>query len=78
MLALRRARILGFDGRTGWPGWDVVSAYLPRTEMHDLILELRSLTQGVGHFSHAFDHLQELVGRHADQVITQRRAELER
>ena len=74
----RRGQILGFDSREGWPGWDVVSAYMPRTEMHDLILELRSLTQGVGQFNHEFDHLQELAGRHADQIITQRRAELDR
>ena len=34
-------RILGFDAREGWPGWDLVRAQLPESEMQDLIVELR-------------------------------------
>jgi elongation factor G len=41
--------------------------------MQDLIVELRSLTQGVGTYGARFDHLQELTGRLADQVIAQNR-----
>ncbi|MBT5374621.1 MAG: hypothetical protein HOL06_08180, partial [Rhodospirillaceae bacterium] len=41
-------------------------------EMHDLIVELRSMTFGVGNFSYKFDHMQELTGRGADQVIAAR------
>jgi elongation factor G len=41
--------------------------------MHDLIIELRSLTMGVGTFGWKFDHLQELTGRLADQVVSQRK-----
>ena len=40
--------------------------------MGDLIGELRSLTQGVGFFEHAFDHMQELTGKQADRVIQAR------
>lgn len=69
LLSGRRGQILGFDARPGWPGWDVVEAFLPQAELHDLIIELRSLTQGVGTFDFAFDHLQELTGRLADQVL---------
>ena len=36
---------------------------MPQSEIHDLIVELRSLTLGVGTFTCKFDHLQELVGR---------------
>ena len=59
----RRGQILGFDAKEGWQGWDEVNAYLPQSELHDLIIELRSLTLGVGTFSWKFDHLQELTGR---------------
>jgi elongation factor G len=45
---------------------------LPEAELQDLIIELRSLTVGVGSFDWRFDHLQELTGRLADQVISQR------
>jgi elongation factor G len=72
----RRGQVLGFDARPGWPGWDVVSANMPESEMHDIIVELRSLTQGVASFRASFDHLQELTGRLADQVISERGAEL--
>src|ERR1700722_10974261 len=48
----RRGQILGFDGKEDWPNWDVVRAYLPQNELHDLIVELRSLTLGVGSFAH--------------------------
>ena len=42
---------------------------MPQSELHDLIIELRSLTQGVGTYTFRFDHLQELTGRLADQVL---------
>ncbi|HTH18141.1 MAG TPA: elongation factor G [Magnetospirillum sp.] len=72
----RRGQILGYDAKGGWPGWDAVSAYLPQAEMGDLIVELRSLTMGVGTFSWTFDHLQELVGRPADKVVVERKSAL--
>lgn len=72
----RRGQLLGFDAREGWPGWDQVSAYLPQVEMGDLIIELRSLTMGVGSFTWRFDHLQELSGRAASQVVEERQRQL--
>ncbi|MEX0759690.1 MAG: elongation factor G [Tistlia sp.] len=75
LLSGRRGQILGFDARKGWPGWDAVKAHLPQAELLDLIVELRSLTQGVGSFRWHHDHLQELHGKLADQVVEQHRAE---
>jgi elongation factor G len=70
----RRGQILGFDSRDGWPGWDQIEVYLPRSERHDLILELRSLTQGLATYEAEPDHLTELSGRLADEVAQQARA----
>ncbi|MDF0553415.1 elongation factor G [Kamptonema sp. UHCC 0994] len=56
----RRGQILGYEAKSDWKGWDRVSAYLPVAQMQDLIVELRSLTMGVGFFSWEFDHLQEV------------------
>jgi len=67
----RRGQILGFDAREGWPGWDVVQAHIPEAEIEDLIIELRSATAGVGTFTAQFDHLAELTGKLADQVLAQ-------
>jgi elongation factor G len=72
----RRGQILGFEAREGWPGWEQVSAQIPESELHDFIVELRSLTQGVGTFTRSFDHLQELTGRGADEVVAARRQHL--
>jgi len=71
-VASRRGQILGFEMREGWPGWDVTSAQIPQSEMHDFIIELRSLTYGVGTFVARFDHLQQLSGRLAEDVVQAR------
>jgi elongation factor G len=71
----RRGQLLGFDGREGWPGWDVTEALIPQSEMGMLIVELRSATSGVGTFEAAFDHLQELTGPLAQKVVEKRKAE---
>ena len=71
----RRGQILGYDAKPDWPGWDVVNAHLPQSELHDLIVELRSLTMGVGSFAHRFDHMQELQGRPAEKVLASRTAD---
>ncbi|HEY0834789.1 MAG TPA: elongation factor G [Azospirillum sp.] len=72
----RRGQILGFDVRPGWQGWDEVKAYMPQAEIHDLIVELRSLSLGVGTFTHSFERLQELTGKMADKAVEQRREAL--
>jgi elongation factor G len=74
VIATRRGRILGFDARAGWLGWDTVEAEIPQSELHDLIVELRSLTQGVGTFEMKFDHLAELSGKLAETVVAARKA----
>ncbi|MEE9544997.1 MAG: elongation factor G, partial [Rhodospirillales bacterium] len=70
----RRGQILGFDTRPSRKGWDEVSVQLPQSEMHDLIIDLRSITLGVGTFVWEFDHLQEVTGKFADQVVSERAA----
>jgi len=72
----RRGQLLGYDARPGWNGWDEVSALMPEAEVADMIVEIRSVTQGVGTYRTEFDHLQELVGRTADRIVeeTKKRA----
>ncbi|MBX9588182.1 MAG: elongation factor G [Hyphomonadaceae bacterium] len=77
MIPQRRGQILGFDAREGWPGWDVVRAQIPESEMQDLIVELRSATAGVGTYTAKFHHLAELTGRLADNVLAAHKAAAE-
>jgi elongation factor G len=75
IVSQRRGQLLGFDARPGWKGWDVVEALIPQAEIRDLIVELRSVSAGVGMFTARFDHLAELTGRLADQVVERHRAQ---
>jgi elongation factor G len=74
ILSGRRGQILGFDTREGWEGWDVVRAMMPESEIGDLIIEVRSATAGVGSFTFKFDHMAELTGKPADQIVAAKRA----
>ena len=74
ILSGRRGQILGFDTREGWTGWDTVRAQMAESEIGDLIIEIRSATAGVGGFTYKFDHMAELTGRTADQIIAARKA----
>lgn len=71
LISTRRGQILGFTARDGWRGWDEVSALLPESEMPGLIVEIRSLSFGVGTYHAEFDHLQELGGKLADRARQQ-------
>jgi elongation factor G len=73
ILSGRRGQILGFDTREGWDGWDSVRAMMPESEIGNLIIEVRSATAGVGSFTFKFDHMAELTGKPADQIITARK-----
>lgn len=77
VISSRRGQILGFDARKGWPGWDSVTAMLPQSGVQDLIIELRSLTQGSATFESKFDHYQELFGKDAEKVVEERKHEME-
>ena len=74
VISTRRGKILGFDSRPGWRGWDTVEAEIPQSELHDLIVELRSLTQGVGTYEQKFHHLAELTGKLAETVVAERKS----
>jgi elongation factor G len=70
LLSAKRGQVLGFGPRESWRGWDTVQGYLPRAERGDLIGELRSLSQGLGSFEFGFDHMTEVTGRVADEIIS--------
>jgi len=65
----RRGQILGYEGRSDWSGWDKLTAYLPQAEMQNFIVELRSLTLGVGSFQWQYHHLQEVPDKLAERVL---------
>src|SRR5260221_304077 len=74
ILSGRPGHILGFANRHDWQGWDMVRAMMPETEIGDLIIEVRSATAGVGSFTFKFDHMAELTGKPAEQIVAAKRA----
>ncbi|WP_374629925.1 elongation factor G [Pannonibacter indicus] len=73
IIPARRGQILGFDARPGWAGWDEVRCLMPQAELDGLIVELRSATAGAGSFHRRFDHLAEVTGKLADQILARER-----
>ena len=70
MISGRRGQILGFEGWDVSPGWDRIEGFLPHAERQDLIVELRSLTQGLATYEAEFDHMGEVTGRLAEEIVT--------
>ena len=69
LISTHRGQILGYEGKAGWQGWDVVAAYIPEAEMQKLILELRSLSMGVGTFNWQYDHLNPVPDELRDRIL---------
>lgn len=69
----KRGQILGYAAKPDWSGWDEIEAQIPQGEMHDLIVTLRSLSQGTGFFDWAYDHLQEVPDRLAQAIVDKHR-----
>ena len=74
LVSQKRGQILGFEPKDAWPGWDEVKVQLPHGEMGDLIISLRSLTQGVGFFEWAPDRLEVVPDQLAEKVVAQHQA----
>jgi elongation factor G len=77
LVTQKRGQILGYDAKEGWSGWDRISAHIPQAEMHDLIVSLRSLSQGVAFFSWSYDHLNPMPEKQAEGVVAQRQEALQ-
>lgn len=69
VLSSRRGQILGLGPHPDWARWERVEALLPEAGLHGLDAELRSLSQGLASFTAEFDHLAELGGKQADEVV---------
>ncbi|WGF86836.1 elongation factor G [Marinivivus vitaminiproducens] len=72
VLSARRGQILGFEAKEDWPGWEVITCHLPEAESRDLILSIRSLSQGVGFFDWSFSHLQDVPERLTAAITAER------
>ena len=75
VLSSKRGQILSLGPHPAWERWERIEAMLPEAGLHGLDAELRSLSQGLASYTAAFDHLAELSGKQADEVVKVRAAE---
>lgn len=70
----KRGRILGMEpnGRV-----TTVKAQVPMSEMYRYSIDLKSITQGRGYFTMAFDHYEEVPAMLADKIIAKAKADKE-
>jgi elongation factor G len=61
--------VLDLGPREGWSRWDTIEAQVPEAELRALATDLRSISQGMATFEARFDHLAEVSGRLAEQII---------
>lgn len=56
-----------------WDRWERVEALLPEANLQGLDGDLCSLSQGLVRFTASFDHLAELTGKQAEEVVRARK-----
>ncbi len=66
-----RGQILGYGPNPERQGWDEVNANVPRGELWDYIIELRTLTQGLGYYARKFSHLSPVPPQLSQELISQ-------
>ncbi|HYZ48622.1 MAG TPA: elongation factor G [Sphingomonas sp.] len=69
-ISSRRGQMLGMEPRQGWHRWDRIEALIPEASLRGLDADLRSLSQGLATYAAEFDHLQEISGKLADEVVS--------
>jgi elongation factor G len=67
-LNAKRGRILGLEPAGSL---QVIKAQVPLSELSKYAIDLRSLTQGRGSFTIAFDHYEEVPARLAEEIAAQ-------
>ena len=49
--------------KEGWSGYEVLEAEMPGCELFDLIIDIKSLTGGLGSFDHEFKRMQTVQNK---------------
>lgn len=72
-----RGQILGYGPNPDRSGWDEVTCNVPQAELWDYIIELRTLTQGLGYYTWKFSHLSPVPPTLSQELVQQATAQAE-
>ena len=57
--------------KEGWAGYEVLEAEIPGCELFNLIIDVKSLTEGLGSFEHEFERMQTVQNKElSDSLIS--------
>jgi len=73
----RRGQILGYGPSPTRSGWDEINAHVPQAELWDYIIDLRTLSQGLGYYTWKFSHLSPVPPAISQELISQATAPAE-
>jgi elongation factor G len=68
----RRGKVMGMDSKDGI---EIINAQVPQSEILLYATDLTSMTGGLGSFSIAFSHYEEVPAMIADKIIAELNAE---
>ncbi len=74
-LPKRRGSVLGMDAEAAHPGYQCISAEVPKAEMQDYTIALRAMTQGKGRFTYEFTRYDEVPAAIAEKIIAEAKKE---
>ena len=70
LVTSKRGMIKENQQKVGWPGFEVLEAEMPGCELLNLIIEVKSLTEGLGSFEHNFERMQIIQNKQlSDSLI---------
>ena len=70
LITSKRGLIKENQQKEGWPGFEILEAQMPGCELLNLIIEVKSLTEGLGSFEHKFERMQIIQNKQlSDSLI---------
>ncbi|HJL58327.1 MAG TPA: elongation factor G, partial [Alphaproteobacteria bacterium] len=63
LVTSKRGMIKDTQQKEGWSGYEVLEAEMPGCELFDLIIDIKSLTEGLGSFEHEFERMQTVQNK---------------
>jgi len=78
-ITARRGKVLGMSSENPEDpnSTQIIKAYIPQSELQNYAIELRSMSSGRASFEMNFSHYEPLTGKLAENVIKERKKELQ-
>ena len=72
LVTSKRGVIKESKSKDGWTGFEVLEAEIPGCEVYNLVIDLKSLTEGMGTFEHEFEQMKTVDNKQlADSLVSE-------